>query len=229
MPIARPLTNLTVFDILSNLVPGTLLLGIIGLIFAVEQMIPLGVVSAAVGALFGGYVAGHILQAAGSLLFSEYDVGDAIVAFSHDERSNEGNPFSSISLGPTFTHLIKQRFNLPANYTDQNMMNRLIMAELERSSASRALRFQILSYFYRNMSVVAICGVILSILSAGLFFCEISGTRHWLLTILLFITSIGTLPVFYIRMRQFNQRFVEYAIAEFYAIESDQKRPQFGG
>jgi len=225
MSVARPVTNLNIFDIISNLVPGAIFLSVVGGLFTVEMIIPLDPVATAGVLIFGGYVIGHLFQALGSRLFSEYDISDVMIALSDESKSLEELGFSQPDIVNDFEKLVSRRFDLQPSSDFPDVINQLVLSELELKTDSRALRFQIFYYFFRNMVLVSVGSIILALVSVGFIMCGVTGSRHLMLSASVLITSLVTISLFYSRMVRFNQLFVTYAVSEFYALETNSSNP----
>lgn len=220
MSISRPLENLNIFDVLSNIIPGTVLIGIIGGIFEIGVLEEIGIIGAVIGVLFGGYVIGHLVQAVGSIFWEEQDISDAIEILRGDIESPQGFNLHTSTVTRNIESLASRRFNLPRNESDSKELNRLILSELELSAASRSLRFQTLYYFFRNMLVVSLFGMIFSGLSLWYMIIGLKVVRHWSIPLIVLLLGGLSAPVFYYRMQDFNRLFIEYAFSEFHALET---------
>lgn len=225
MSVARPFTNLNIFDIISNLVPGAIFLSVVGGLFTVEMIISLDPVATAGVLIFGGYIIGHVFQALGSRLFSEYDISDVITVRSDESKSLEELGFSQPDIVKGFEKLVSHRFGLQPSSDFPDAINQLVLSELELKTDSRALRFQIFYYFFRSMVLVSVGSIILSLISVGFIIFSITGSRHLLLSASILIAALVLIALFYPRMHKFNKLFVTYAVAEFYALETKSSNP----
>lgn len=221
MAVAQSFRALELYDVLTNLVPGAVVLLVLSVIFPVENFIPASTGALGVGAfLVSALVFGHIIQGVASWLdgtpqlFGNVmraargeDVGDLPIDITHVEES----------VWP----LMKRQFVLPEGFDSYGEMFRLLLSYIETTPTTRALRFQALHSFHRSMWAVGHIAVLITVMGILLKCSELVTVRSWSVLGLALVGSFIGIWVFGQRKKKMNKRFIQYTIADFYIHQTE--------
>lgn len=216
MSVSRSFRALELYDVLTNLVPGAVLVLAISAIFRVEEYVQFSTSTFAAGTfLVSALVFGHVIQ----VVASELDGTPTL--FGEIIRVGQGEEVDNVEISITSVEeavwpLMKRKFALPDNYSDYGSLFRLLLSYIETTPATRALRFQALHAFHRSMWAVGFIILILALTAILLKCMAIVGVRSWPILGLTITGSFVGIVVFKRRKEKINRRFIQYAIADFY-------------
>ncbi len=222
MSIARSFRALEFYDVLANLVPGSVFLLAIGVVVKVEKYVQFSNGTVAAGIfLVSALVIGHVIQAFASWLDGTPTLFGDIIRATRDEDVED--------LSVDITHveeaiwpMMKRKFGLPDGYEDYGGMFRLLLSYIETTPATRALRFQALHSFHRSMWAVWFLVIIITAIALLLNCANILVARSWAVLLGTVLVSFPGILFFRQRKEKFNQRFIQYAIADFYSDQIDE-------
>jgi xanthosine utilization system XapX-like protein len=245
MAAGRVLRSLHIYDILANLLPGSMLLVVIIATVRVEEY--LGGLSSGVfvaAFLVVGFIAGHIIQAFASRLngkprlfgllvadmrgIDPYDPNGTFEFLPSRLRSWLGFERSTLSdlhvteVEREFWPLAKNQFDLTDELEHHGRLMQLVLSYLESGSATRALRFQSIHTFHRSMwgmwfvSLIFVAGV----WTGSLW--SLVPVRSTAILGLIFMLSLVGIWTFGKRKEKFNRKVVEYTIIDFYTQQKSQ-------
>lgn len=245
MAVARVLRSLHIYDILANLLPGSMLLVVIMATVRVEEY--LGSLSSGVlvaAFLVVGFIAGHIIQAFASRLngkprlfgllvadmrgIDPYDPDGTFEFLPSRLRSWLGFERCTLSdlhvteVEQEFWPLVKNQFDLTDGLEHHGRLMQLVLSYLESGPATRALRFQSIHTFHRSMwgmwfvSLIFVAGVWIGSLWS------LVPVRSTAILGLIFMLSLVGIWTFGKRKEKFNRKVVEYTIIDFYTQQKSQ-------
>jgi hypothetical protein len=243
MAVARTLQSLQIYDILANLLPGLMLLVVLGGTVRVEKYIgsmPSGLLVAAF--IVTGFILGHMIQSVASqlngpprlfgLLIAEmrsvepYDPNGTFEFLPQHVREWAGFERAELSdltqteVEEQFWPMAKSQFNLSDDFGDHGHLMRLVLSYLETVSATRALRFQSIHTFHRSMWGMWFLSLLLVIIVGIGSSMSLIASRSPTLLVLFGVGSLLGIQVFGNRKEKFNRKFVEYAIIDFYTQQN---------
>jgi len=223
MSVARAFRSLEIYDILANLVPGSVLVIFTGVVFDIGTYIPLSTGAVVLGVfLIIAFTSGHIIQFIASWLEGAPTLFETVVRAS--KRENVDNvPIPITHIEKAFWPLMKQKFALTEDFDDYDEMLRLLMSYVETTPATRALRFQALHSFHRSMWAVWYLGVGLAIIGAALKLFDLVAVRSWPVLGISLIGALAGIRIFRIRKEKFNRLFIQYAIIDFYTDQVEEQ------
>lgn len=211
MPLARQLTVLDLYDVLTNLVPGATVLLFAFLLFRVESTALAGSTATLVFVvLLGSLLVGHVLQ------WLRGEIGKQPNEFQNRMAAvRDGNPKNSIH--EDFLEMTNEHFKIDNDLNDRERF-RLVLSYLETRPFTRAIRFQSVYSFYRSLYPASLIAAGLA-LAAGVIYC-----LNWDLVAIrgpfyIFFSLGGAALLAYVsreRRNKFEGVFVGYAIREFY-------------
>ncbi|WP_276280344.1 hypothetical protein [Halorussus caseinilyticus] len=148
----NPLSSFNIYDIFANIVPGVVFL--IGFTFPFKLQNILGgntvsITNILLFILFS-FVLGQTLQAIGGWADGDHGFPRFIKDILNEESKSR---FEVSSIDETFLLLCSTTFRLPSNFNDYYRLFKLLLAYLEYSGRSRALRMQALYLFSRGIWV----------------------------------------------------------------------------
>lgn len=239
MAVSRVFGSLHIYNILANLLPGTMLIFVLSAVVPVEDHLAKlspGILIAAL--LIIGFVAGHLVQMVAShlngrpRLFSQvvsnirgtepYSPGGTLEQLPQSLRGFMGFERADISdmhlteVEEDIWELSKDQFDLTDDFSNDGRLMQLILSYLESVPASRALRFQSIHTFHRSMWGGWFLSLFLVLLVGIAGFLDILTTRSPLILGTIAIVSVLGIWVFGQRKEKFNRMFVEYTIIDFY-------------
>ncbi|MFC7098852.1 hypothetical protein [Halobaculum marinum] len=229
MSIARTFQALEIYDILTNLVPGGILLLSVSVVIKIEEYVSFQNSGISIGiSLIAAFVLGHVIQAIASQLNGTPTLFGRIV------RSSKGEDVDDLSVRITHIEeslwpMVKRKFSLPEDFDDYGALMRLLISHLETIPATRALRFQALFSFHRSMWAVSM--IVAGLVMVGVFLkcLGIVAVRSYLILVVTAIGSLMSILIFRSRKEKFNRLFVQYTIVDFYSDQIDEvsrlKRP----
>lgn len=224
MSVSRSFRVLNLYDVFTNLVPGAVLLLILVTAFNVDTTgHSAGLVLAAFTVL--SLVLGHAVQA----LASYWDGTPTLFKRTIQAAKDDENVSTAITITDVerrFWPLCKRTFDLNDDFAHYRRLIQLVLAYLETTPQTRALRFQVIHSFCRSLWTVSKLAVIVAIISIGVEFLGFMNMASY--PVLLAIGGSGGVGwyTFSTRKKEFNKRFVEYLICDFYSdrvTRTDQK------
>ncbi|SFC24000.1 hypothetical protein SAMN05444422_10614 [Halobiforma haloterrestris] len=223
MAVARSFRALELYDVLTNLVPGAVVLLIPSIIFPVENFISSSTGTLGAGAfLVSALVFGHIVQVIASWLDGTPKLFGKVI------RATRGEDVGDLPIDITYVEesvwpLMERQFALPENFDDYGEMFRLLLSYIETTPATRALRFQALHSFHRSMWAVGHIAVLITTIGILLKRTGLVTVRSWPVLSLALIGSLIGIWVFGQRKEKMNKRFIQYAIADFYIHQTEKR------
>lgn len=220
MAFGRSLSSLQLYDVLANLVPGAvILLSLIALFSPGFSYIQgFSFLSAGILAVVS-LVAGHVIQyVASQWAGTPHLFGDIIEAVKED---NPGLADARVThIEQMAWPMMRKRFDLPEGFEDYGALFRLLLSYVESTPASRALRFQALHSLHRSLWATGRLMSLFALISIVIWQFSPSYVRG--LEVSISVLAIGLLftVVFESRKNKFSKKFVQYAIADFYAFET---------
>lgn len=221
MSVSQTFRSLAFYDIITNLVPGIVVLfAFVVLMSPVGLFGELTVVVATSGFLVIAYTAGHITQALGSWFDNPTTFGETIKSVQSGEYDD--SPI-------TITHVEKEFWNScinvfdipnPDEFEDYGRLLELVLSHLETTSYTRALRFQALHSFHRSMWAASWL-ITVSVPVAGvLHYLGVIALYSMVITGGIFVSGVVGILVFNRRKTEFDKVFIKYAIADFYGSQA---------
>jgi len=228
MAVAQSFRALELYDVLSNLVPGAVVLLALSFVFPVENPNPLLTGAIGVGVfLVSALVLGHVVQVLASWLDGTPKLFGNVIRATRGEDVDD-LPIDITHVEESVWPLMKRQFALPAEYDNYGEMFRLLLSYIETTPTTRALRFQALHSFHRSMWAVGHIAVLITVLGILLKCTGQIATRSWPVLGLALVGSFIGIWVFERRKEKMNKRFIQYAIADFY-IHQTEKRDSKNG
>lgn len=221
MPIGRSLSVLNLYDVLANLVPGVsvLLAGL--LLFAYTSTTEVSGGALLLIVVVFGLILGHMLQWGGSWLDGwlndrEEDNPNLFMEVLEDiDSENDESELGSVThVEEQFWPLCRERFDLPADFSQDNQLLLLVLSYLETRPATRALRFQAIHSFHRSMTIASIVVTVFSVAALLLRFRVI--VTPWSVIIVIGIGAAAGIYVFNDRRNKFEKTFLRYVFLDFY-------------
>ena len=147
-----PLKSFNIYDIFANIVPGIVFL--LGLTFPFKTQQILGNdITSVINVLFFvliSFVVGQVLQLIGGWIDKDHNFSRFIEDIIKKESKSK---FNVTGIDRYFIVLCSDTFNLSKNFNNYNHLFKLLLAYLEHSGRSRALRMQALYLFSRGIWV----------------------------------------------------------------------------
>jgi general stress protein CsbA len=232
MAVARNLRVLDLYDVLSNLIPGAVLLLSLVVLLHLEPVLNQynsGFVIVIISA--SSLILGHIIQALSSWILGSSNLFGRTIKTARNthysslplESDNEEITITQIEW--LFWMLCQLYFGLRVSFTDYGKLIKMVLAHLETTPAVRALRFQAIWTFYRSMVMTSI----LIFLSSLILYvreiyitCVLRGPAPLVagipsLRVGIFLSlSLFAGIIFHIQKKKRDKIFVQYVIIEFY-------------
>ncbi|UOO95231.1 hypothetical protein MUK72_00595 [Halococcus dombrowskii] len=154
MVISRSFRVLSLYDILANLLPGTLIPTVVIILFPeISAGVDLTSSISIGGFVIVSYVSGLILQAGGSWKDDPTTFGETLSAI---RSSNEqDSPITITHVERSFLPMCRRKFKLPDSFEDDGKLMKLVLSYLETAPTNRALRFQALHSLYRSIWIAS--------------------------------------------------------------------------
>jgi hypothetical protein len=217
MSVARSFRALELYDVLANLVPGAVVLLALSAIFRVETYLQFSTGAIAAGTfLVSALVCGHIIQLVGSELDGTPTLFGDVIQATRDGNTDE-LPIAVTHVEEAIWPLMQRKFALPDEFNDYGTLFRLLLSYIETTPATRALRFQALHSFHRSMWAVGYVAAVLTLSSMLLKYTGWVAVRSWPVLGLALTGSLAGIWIFKRRKTKMNNRFIQYAIADFYS------------
>jgi hypothetical protein len=218
MPVARQLTALDIYDVLTDLVPGATVLFFVYLLFPVESTALTASNTMLVFAvLIGSLLIGHILQ------WLRSKVGRKPGEFQRNMKAVRDDPEEVNSIQRDFFEATNEHFDIDDELDDGERF-RLVLSYLETRPSVRALRFQSVYSFHRSLVIASLVGVGLALFALSLHFIQVHTAVRSLTYVIPTGVSAAVLAcVSRARRDKFEVVFVNYAIREFYAEQIDDR------
>lgn len=212
MPVARQLTALDIYDVLTDLVPGATVLLFAYLLFPVESTALAASNTMLVFAvLIGSLLIGHIVQ------WLRSEIGRQPGEFQRKMKAVRNNPEEVNSIQRDFLEATNEYFDID-NEFDDGQRFRLVLSYLETRPPARAIRFQSVYSFHRSLVIAALVGFLLALFAFGLHLLQDDTAARSLVYVV--PTGLSAAFLAYVsreRRNKFESIFVSYAIREFYA------------
>ena len=212
MPLARQLSVLSLYDVLTDLIPGATVLLFAFLVFPLESTAVTASNALLVfSLLLGSLIVGHLVQ------WLRGKFGKQPGEFQRQMDVIRKHSSLANSIQESFLQLTNDYFHIDYEFDDGERF-RLVLSYLETSPSVRALRFQSLYSFYRSLLIAALLGIGLSLVALAIFMTPVNlPTRgfHYII----FNGGFAALLAYASRERRnkFEKIFVGYVIREFYA------------
>lgn len=218
MSISNTFTTFTLYDLVSNIIPGSTVLitgTILFLPFAESRVISGGSILAAF--VIMSFLFGRAIQAVASYFDDPRMFGDMVDAI--DDRSLKP-PFELTEIEESFWENCKSELSLTENFDSNSRLLKAILSYLETKPAARALRFQAIWTFCRNMCTVGWITIAIGF-TAFVIYTVIPdlGGSVWVCA-LVTVAGFIELAVFDNRRNKFNKIFIKYVFIDFY-LESN--------
>lgn len=212
MPLARQLSVLNIYDVLTDLVPGATVLVFAFLLFPVESTALTSTnVLVVFSVLIGSLIIGHVVQ------WIRSEVGRQPMELQRQMGVVREDPEEVNSIQRDFLQRTNEYFDIDDDFDDGERF-RLVLSYLETRPSVRALRFQSVYSFHRSLFIASLIGVGLAISALGLHLVQANiAVRN-----LSYVIATGGSAAFlaYVsreRRNKFEKVFVNYVIREFYA------------
>lgn len=211
MPLARQLSVLSLYDLLTQLIPGATVALSAFIVFPVEETaLASSSTTLAFAVLLGSFLSGHVVQwLRGKFGRQPDEFQQRMEAVRNGEERD--------AIHKRFLNQTNHYFAIDDGLDDADRL-RLVLSYLETRPSVRALRFQSIYSFHRSLFVAALLGVGISVIALGLYACQAGLPVRGPLYIG-FNGGAATLLAYASRERRdkFEGVFVGYAIREFYA------------
>lgn len=218
MSASQPLQVFNLYDVLTDLIPGAVILLFIGLLFPIEQapMINMGTVTVFIFIIVS-IIIGHLVQWIRNWrIFRQPNAFQHTMAVAHDDANQQKDQYiEQTAIVKNIRDFVDSYFQTDSN-TNDNERFLLMLSFLESRPSTRALRFQSIYSFYRSMFVASIIIGLFSMVAIISYFENIVPVRSW--PVILLITSLVFFLIIAFRTRRdkFEKVFVGYVIREFY-------------
>lgn len=219
--------NFNLYDIFANFLPGAIL--VMGILFPYVGVKGLFVemnVGSLLVLLVSSFAMGLFVQALGGIVQSSgADFADHIKkvdgqADGSESRVGDSESRSDINISTLdayFIETFRAELGLESDFKDWSRLHKLILAKLEATSRTRALRLQALYLSMRGMAttmvLLAIWFGIYALLTAINVFP--SGIPFWTFPYLIAV-SLVTAGIFYNRGSEFSKDVAKYMVIEYY-------------
>lgn len=148
----RGLGSFNVYDVFANIVPGVVLL--IGLLFPldVREIVDVEIVSVTIASLFVilSFVSGQIVQSFGGWADGDHGFSELMTCLIQNKKYSR---FELTEFDERFLLHCDETFDLRDEFDDYGRLFKMILAYLEYSGRTRALRMQALYLFARGIWV----------------------------------------------------------------------------
>jgi len=223
MVAGNSLQNLSLYDFLTDFIPGATLLLYLYLIIPIEDLVTVEQTSILLFGFFvAAFVLGHMLQWLREVIESESNTFaatmDNVRAENGDIDPSDVDENSTLEITPVhhdFLEKTNEVFELEDGFSDRERF-RLVETYLETRPYQRTFRFRRLLSFYRSMFVATIIGLLAALLGLAGNLCGVGPFRGYSILLPLLAISVLLLISFYNRRSEFEEAYVSYAIREFY-------------
>ncbi len=227
MAIARTLRSLELYDVLANVIPGSVLLLSISATVKLENYFQASSsVFATGGFLVSAFVLGHVIQAIASQIEDSPRLFGKIVCATREDCDDvvvRDVPINITHIERAVWPMMMEKFQLPPDFDDYGNLFRLLLSYIETTPATRALRFQAIHSFHRSMWAVWHLTIGIAVVAISLDLIGFIDSRSpFIIGAVLLMSSIG-IKIFAIRKEKFNTRFIQYAIIDFYSDQVDHR------
>lgn len=216
MAIDRPIQSLDIYDLLTDLIPGAVVLGFVYLLFPIEDtalMETTGVFAFIV--IIVSFVFGHVVQWLRGYFFKQPKAFQETMSVVRGEESSS-RALEVNAIHETFEREVDGAFDLRDEDVGDTERFKLVLSYLETRPPVRAIKFQTLYSFHRSMVVASTLGVVLSITALTLARIGFDSTRHPYILLVALLFGVTLVIVSRSRRDKFEKEFVGYAIREFY-------------
>ena len=214
MSVSRTFSSFGLYDLLSNIIPGATVLITIAALFwptadgggnSTTPTLVIGIVLA--------FVVGRAVQAIASHFDDPRLFGETVDAI---RGKSMNDPYELTEIEENFWEQCKKRFDLSDNFDSNERLIKMILGYLETTPETRALKFQAIWTFCRNMYMVGWITLALSFIS--LVICSLSATSTpscWL-RLLAVVIGLAEIGIFHHEKERFNEIFVKYIFTDFH-------------
>jgi len=221
MSVSQTFRSLAFYDILTNLVPGIVVLfAFVVLVSPVELFgeLPVGVATA--GFLVVAYIAGHVTQALGSWFDNPTTFGETVASVQSGEYDD--SPITITHVEKEFWSSCVDVFDIPNpnEFENYGRLLELVLSHLETTPYTRALRFQALHSFHRSMWATTWVITVAVPVAGGLHYLGVITLYSTVIAGGIFVFSVIGILVFNRRKTEFDKVFIKYAIADFYESQA---------
>lgn len=221
MSVSQTFRSLAFYDILTNLVPGIVVMfALVVLISPVEffGQLPVGVATA--GFLVVAYIAGHVTQALGSWFDNPTTFGETVKSVQSGEYDD--SPITITHIEKEFWNSCVDVFDIPNpdEFENYGRLLELVLSHLETTPYTRALRFQALHSFHRSMWAATWVIAVAVPVAGGLHYLGVITLHSTVIAGGIFVFSVIGILVFNRRKTEFDKVFIKYAIADFYESQA---------
>lgn len=234
----KRLSSFNIYDVFANIVPGVVFLIGLSFPFKLQQFVGEGA-NAAIAVtlfLFFSLVVGQILQAIGG--WADGDHGFSLLVQDIVHRRSESR-FDRTEFDEYFVVLCHDTFELSDEFDDYSRLFKLLLAYLEYSGRSRALRMQALYLLARGVWVGAGLLIIwfvtlfvsfefdyLTATSLKMVNLQLTDFRSTTAILLAFVVTAAVGLVFTTIRKELEEDWISYAVTEFYldAVTSQKYR-----
>jgi len=226
--------NFNLYDIFANFLPGAVF--IIGVLFpyvGIDGLFTELKVGGLLLIIVLSFAAGLFVQAVGGdIQSSGQDFVDHIRKVDREDGEtpdvDEGGGLESniniSTLDAHFVEAFRAELGLSSDFEDWHRLHKLILAKLEGTSRSRALRLQALYLAMRGMAVTAGILSVWYVLYMVLVVTDVFPTSLpvWSLPCIAFLL-LGVTGIFYERSTEFSEDVAKYMVIEYYLEIMDQQ------
>jgi len=232
MAFEQSIPDLSLYDFLTDFVPGAVLLLYFYLLFPVEDLFTVENTAILVLGLFvGAFVLGHVIQWVRESFGSDPNTfGTTMAAVRAEQNENKEvgeeefeDGLDANQIHHDFLEKTNQFFEVDDGFDDGERF-RLVETYLETQSYQRTTRFRCLLSFYRSMFVVAIIGLALSAIGVITSIIGLAIVRDFPIIALGLGVALLLLVSFNSRKQRFENIYVSYLIREFYLDQVTQNK-----
>lgn len=218
MSVGQPFRVLNLYDVLTNLIPGVVIIGspyiYYDLEFSLETVFTI---------LIAGYLAGHAVQFLRTLIQTPSTFQETMEIVKEGTASE--SPLGKVTtVQKEFVEICWEEFDLDETYNSYGELFKMLLSYLETVPASRALRFQAIYSFNRSMVISLVITAAIAIIAILLDLFGILYTESIFKVFGILIGSLIGCVVFHIRTEEFEKDFVRYVILDFYQDQVTKKQ-----
>lgn len=214
MSVSKTFTTFTLYDLVSNIIPGATVL-ITGTVLFLPLTKPDLWSGGAVLTAFVimSFLFGRVIQAVASYCDNPEMFGDMVDAIG--DESLEA-PFTLTEIEKTFWTNCKSELSLTEDFDNHARLMKAILSYLETRPAVRALRFQAIWTFCRNMYIVGWITIAMGFIAFTTYSIMPHMGRSVLISGFILIGGFVELAVFHNRREKFNKTFIKYLFIDFH-------------
>jgi hypothetical protein len=222
----RVRSAVNLYDIFANIIPGVVLLSGVFVPIRVESLVAIQLNAASV-LLFVvfAFVVGQAMQYIGSRLDADHGFGQHVACL---RAGFENPPIGVTEFDEVFWGVCKRRFRLTDDFDDYSRLFKCLLAELERTGRTRAIRMQALYLFSRGIWVASWMLFVLYVLLGAVVFVRpdlpsdasvalfVANFRGPVFLAFGLLSSFTFGLVFHYQRQEFEKDWITYVIIEFY-------------